>query len=67
MKGATAELFTRTINPPKRMRKITIGVSHHFFRTFKKFHISTIIDSLLIIFLFLEFFRGLPEGDRLEE
>ena len=48
MNGATAELCVVTIKNPRSTRTITIGVSHHFFLTFKNPQNSLRMDSLLI-------------------
>ena len=46
--GASAEPWVRTISPPRRSNKITMGASHHFLRTFRNSHNSEIIEILLI-------------------
>ncbi len=48
MNGAIAELSASIINRPNNTRKITIGISHHFFLSLKKSQNSLIIDILLI-------------------
>jgi len=48
MKGATAEPSVKIIKAPSKARNITIGVNHHFFRTFKNSQNSDIIANLLI-------------------
>src|SRR5712692_4674677 len=48
MNGARAEPFASTSRPPRTRRKITIGASHHFLRTRRKFKNSLIMASLFI-------------------
>ena len=54
MKGATAEPSVKIISAPSKKRRIMMGASHHFLRTFKNSQNSIIIDNLLINFPFLE-------------
>ena len=57
MKGAIGVSSVSTINVPKRTRKIIIGASHHFFRTFKYSQNSDNIDNLDIIISLTKNFR----------
>tara|TARA_Y100000294_G_C8267014_1_gene221230 strand:+ start:145 stop:459 length:315 start_codon:yes stop_codon:yes gene_type:complete len=50
MKGAITEPSVRIIRNPKRARKIMIGASHHFLRTFRKSQNSKSIDSFDTIY-----------------
>ncbi len=50
MNGAKAEPCVRTIKPPSKIKKITIGNNHHFFRTRRNFHNSDKIEILDMLF-----------------
>jgi hypothetical protein len=53
IKGASADPWVNIIKPPKIIKKIIMGASHHFFLTLRKDHSSDSIDSLLICFFYL--------------
>lgn len=48
MNGAKADPSVKIIKNPNSNRNTTIGVSHHFFRAFKKAHSSLTIATLLM-------------------
>jgi hypothetical protein len=49
MNGAIAVPSVKTIRTPKNTKKMMIGASHHFLRSFKKVQNSDMIDSFDII------------------
>ena len=49
MNGAATVPSVRKIKNPNKNKKMIIGVSHHFFLTFKNLKNSTTIDTLNII------------------
>jgi hypothetical protein len=49
MKGATGELCVKTMRAPNKNSTRIIGVSHHFFLTFRKVQNSLMIEPLLIV------------------
>ena len=68
MKGAKAEPSVRTIKAPNNTRKIMIGASHHFLRTFMKSKNSKNIESLNIMNpYFIEFNGIIPSAFSLLE
>lgn len=48
IKGASADPWVNIIKPPKIIKKMIMGASHHFFLTLRKDHSSDRIDNLLI-------------------
>jgi len=50
MNGANAEPSVKTINAPNNTKMMTMGASHHFFRTFMNSQNSRMIESLPIVF-----------------